>query len=86
MAGLTMHFVECEASARPVQYTLNSVQGIEYYVLGFHSPPPLTPQRDSRRNHLSISQALRGCKSLAQYDMTSMGKRTSSLVVYLPVW
>src|SRR5215510_2173858 len=81
MAGLTMNFVEAEASERPVQYTVNPVQSIEYYILGFHGPPPLTPQRDSRRNHPSISQALRGCKSSAQYGMSNRGTRASSLVV-----
>src|SRR5438094_2456152 len=41
-AGLTVHFVECEASERPAQYAANPVQGIEYYLLGLHGPPPLT--------------------------------------------
>src|SRR5215510_6286041 len=81
MAGLTMNFIQCEASERPVQYTVNPVQGIEYYILGFHGPPPLTPQRYCCRNHPSISQALRGCKSSAQYGMSNRGTRASSLVV-----
>jgi hypothetical protein len=42
MARLTMYFVECEAGERAVQDTTNSAQGIEYYILGFHGPPPLT--------------------------------------------
>src|SRR5215468_9792907 len=41
MAGLTMNFIECEAGERPVQYATNPVQGINYYILGFHGPSPL---------------------------------------------
>src|SRR5215467_5227323 len=34
MAGLAMHFVECETGERSVQDAANPLQGIEYYILG----------------------------------------------------